>query len=190
MNNDVIIIGNGPSLLQKENGVLIDTFKNIIRFNQYIIKGYEKYTGLRTDYWFNTINYTNKEKEFRVNAEYRKIYLHSWQFNPEKDALYISFTDYYKSKNKQIEIEKTKKENTVNEMQQYMNNSYIYYSTGAIAIWLFLKQFNVVNITGFDWWREQKHHYGDNGSRGDLHKPDKEFEFIDKLMKENKIIML
>lgn len=45
----VIIVGNAGSLLDKENGHLIDEFDVVIRFNDFRIRGYEKYCGTKTD---------------------------------------------------------------------------------------------------------------------------------------------
>jgi len=45
----VIIVGNAGSLLDKENGHLIDEFDVVIRFNACVILGYEKYCGTKTD---------------------------------------------------------------------------------------------------------------------------------------------
>lgn len=44
----ILIMGNGPSVLQHEVGDKIDSFPNIVRFNNFQIKGYEKYVGTRT----------------------------------------------------------------------------------------------------------------------------------------------
>ena len=48
----VILVGNSPSNLLKENGNIIDQFKTVIRFNDSQIQGYEKYIGKKTDLIF------------------------------------------------------------------------------------------------------------------------------------------
>ena len=47
----VIIVGNGPSILSLKRGNLIDSFETVIRINDYVIEGYEEYTGKKTDIW-------------------------------------------------------------------------------------------------------------------------------------------
>lgn len=47
----VVLVGNGPSLLTLENGAVIDSFDEIVRFNRYRIAGFEKHTGRRTTLW-------------------------------------------------------------------------------------------------------------------------------------------
>lgn len=186
--NSIIIIGNGPSVLDKENGHLIDEFDVVVRFNEYVIKGFEKHVGTKTTYWFNTVNFLNKNTQFRMHNNYEKIVLHMWEWNVEKDTLYKSFKEFYKDV--PIEIVKTNV-TTLYEIQKYMNdNSYFAYSTGAIAIWMLLKEFPEVSITGFDWWSSEKHHYSDKAPRGTLHNPQKEYKFITKLMEEGKLKML
>ncbi len=47
----VILVGNGPSILAAENGAVIDSFDEVIRFNNVHIAGYEKHTGSKTTLW-------------------------------------------------------------------------------------------------------------------------------------------
>ena len=183
----IIIIGNGSTLLDKENGSKIDDFDIVVRFNAYAIKGYEKNVGTKTTYWYNTINFQNLSSEPRVKVPYERIVIHSWEWNPDKDKTYQNFLNYYKNS---VDLRKTSRD-LIEEIQVYTSNkTYSAYSTGAMAIWMMLKEHPEVTITGFDWWSTDKHHYSDNAPRGTLHKPDKEFEFINKLIKENKIKVL
>jgi hypothetical protein len=183
----IIIIGNGSTLLDKENGSKIDSFDIVVRFNAYAIKGYEKNAGTKTTYWFNTINFQNIAGESRTKIPYERIVIHSWEWDPTKDKTYQNFLKFYKDS---VDLRKTSRD-LIEEMRAYApDSSYSAYSTGAMAIWMLLKEHSEVTITGFDWWSTDKHHYSDNAPRGTLHKPDKEFEFIDKLIKENKIKVL
>ena len=47
----LIVVGNGPSLLTRNDGPHIDSFDEIIRFNRYQLDGYEPHTGTRTTLW-------------------------------------------------------------------------------------------------------------------------------------------
>lgn len=49
--DSVIVVGNGPSIMQKKNGSIIDSFDHVIRFNDYKIEGFEEYTGTKTSFW-------------------------------------------------------------------------------------------------------------------------------------------
>lgn len=44
----ILIIGNGPSVLNHEVGHLVDSYDHVVRFNNYQLKGYEKYIGTKT----------------------------------------------------------------------------------------------------------------------------------------------
>ena len=188
--SSIIIVGNGSSLLDNCNGNLIDTYHTVVRFNAFTIRNYEKYVGIKTDYWFNTINFPNISKQERLKTIYKKIYLHSWEWDIDKDPLYKTFFEYFNNINNNTPLIKTNVK-TIKELQEYTNDyTYAGYSTGMIAIWLMLKEFEYVTITGFDWWNRNIHHYNDKAPRGIMHLPIKEFECINKLISESKVIML
>ena len=184
---DCIIIGNGSTLLNKKHGEIIDKFDDVVRFNAYTIKSYEDYVGTKTTTWFNVINYVNKDAEWRMTIPYKKIYLHSWQWDTTKDKLYIDFMRFYNNDTEYIE--KTNR-STLLEMQEFNNVKYSTFSTGAISIWLMLKIYKQIYITGFDWWDNDTHHYNDRAPRGTIHKPQIEKSFIDKLISQGRIIMI
>ena len=50
----VIVVGNSPSILEKDYGEIIDSYDVVIRVNRCITKGYEKNIGKRIDIWATT----------------------------------------------------------------------------------------------------------------------------------------
>tara|TARA_R100000005_G_C4952289_1_gene172268 strand:+ start:142 stop:696 length:555 start_codon:yes stop_codon:yes gene_type:complete len=46
----ICVVGNSPNLLETNYGDVIDSHDVIIRCNRYILDGYEKHVGSRTDY--------------------------------------------------------------------------------------------------------------------------------------------
>jgi len=48
---DIVLVGNGPSLLAENAGAKIDSFSEVIRFNTFHIKGYEAQVGTKTTLW-------------------------------------------------------------------------------------------------------------------------------------------
>jgi hypothetical protein len=46
---NIILVGNGPSLLQKKLGDKIDSFETVVRFNNFQIDGYESHVGSKCD---------------------------------------------------------------------------------------------------------------------------------------------
>jgi hypothetical protein len=189
MNRPIIIVGNGCSILNKEYGKLIDSYSKVVRFNNYGTRGFEKYAGLKTDIWFNVIDFDHKENEWRMSENYDKIYLHSWEPDIKKDKLFLNFKNFYINKPEYF-VEKIS-HNLIAEIVNYSQDStYKGISTGLIAIWFFLKQYKSVDIIGFDWWHTDKHHYNDNAVRGSLHQPQKEKKIIEKLHQEQKVYFL
>jgi 2-polyprenyl-3-methyl-5-hydroxy-6-metoxy-1,4-benzoquinol methylase len=177
---NIIIVGNGPSILNKENGDKIDSFDIVVRFNWYHIKEYEKYVGTKTNYWFTTIVCPE-----RIKKTYERVYEHSWDFDKDHDKHYKKIVDAGHNTIKTIKDD-------ILEIQKYVGEySYFTYSTGSIAIWMLLKEHEHIVVTGFDWWEDnKKHHYGDGHKIGTIHKPDKEYVFIKKLIDDNKISFL
>lgn len=165
----VIIVGNGSSLLDVENGKKIDDFDIVVRFNSYKINGYELFVGKKTDVWF-TVNKSH------IDEVFDKVYVHSWQYDHKKCEVY---KEVY-SKIPCIKISRKDVENT----------GFEYPSTGLIAIFKMLESYSSVTITGFDWWHKKDHHYGDNELRGTLHNPKAEKEVIDALEKKGKLFFL
>ena len=52
----IVIVGNGPSLLVRGLGDLIDGFAEIVRFNGYQLMEHDRDVGRRTTIWSRTYN--------------------------------------------------------------------------------------------------------------------------------------
>lgn len=50
-NASVVIVGNGPSGNERELGSKIDSFDEVVRFNGYVIPGFEQFIGTKTTIW-------------------------------------------------------------------------------------------------------------------------------------------
>ncbi len=61
----VIVVGNGGSLLNQSNGEKIDSFDKVIRMGCFKTKGYEEYTGIKTDIWTNGVSVLKLHKHFK-----------------------------------------------------------------------------------------------------------------------------
>jgi len=169
--NSIIIVGNGSSVLDAENGAIIDTFETVVRFNSYKINGFEKFAGTKTDIWF-TVNAAHIQEI----KNFREVIVHTWQWDKDRCLT-------FKQLNAERPCGKTERE-FVRSLPCKDP------STGLIAIFHFLRQYPRVYITGFDWWDNQKHHYGDNEVRGTLHKPEQERDIIISLKNEGKVSFL
>jgi hypothetical protein len=47
----VLLVGNGPSVLEAELGQVVDAFDEVIRFNEYRTQGFERHCGSKTTIW-------------------------------------------------------------------------------------------------------------------------------------------
>ena len=169
----IIIVGNGTSILDKPNGNKIDGFDTVLRFNGFKIKGFEEYTGTKTNIWF-TVNHAHLNQ---IDA-FDEVVVHSWQWDSEKCKIYQDFIA------KRKDCKQTEREFVRNNINTDRP------STGLIAIHMMLERFDKVTITGFDWWDREEHHYGDKESRGSLHDPNEEHKVIKELINKNKVIFL
>tara|TARA_B100001094_G_scaffold313398_1_gene351149 strand:- start:1099 stop:1788 length:690 start_codon:yes stop_codon:yes gene_type:complete len=69
----MIIIGNGPSVMKKHLGSVIDKFDIVVRFNSFETNGFEKYVGSKTDFWFiNAKNIRTKSEPIIEKLKYIK----------------------------------------------------------------------------------------------------------------------
>jgi hypothetical protein len=121
-----------------------------------------------------------------MKRSYKRVYIHSWEWSKEKDRLYQAFAKRFPPEN----LYKTEKKD-VEEMIAFSQvEKYRAFSTGAIAIWILLRELESVTITGFDWWDRQEHHYNDRAIRGTNHKPHLEKMYIDKLVETGRVKFL
>jgi hypothetical protein len=184
--NEIVVVGNGPSLLDKYNGKKINSFRNVLRFNYFTTLNYERYVGEKTTMWFTGTGY--EPDNWRNKLNYDRIFLFSWQKDLDICKPYLKF----KENITQCPVEFVDHKYIL-DIQDYMKNKkYTTYSSGAICIQLLLNLYDQITITGFDWWekRSQHHYYSKSGTLGPLHDPNIEKEYIFKLVSENKIVFL
>ena len=167
MNENLLLVGNGSSVLKQKNGRLIDNFGTVVRFNSYKTANFEDYVGIKTDIWF-TVNCAHINN---VHS-YKEVLVHSWQWDKNKDKVFKKLSALRNCKKTDRKFVKTR-------------FPFITPSTGLIAIYYFLDFYDCVYITGFDWWdtKPKDHHYGDKEPRGKLHKPEEEYKIIKHLEK-------
>lgn len=174
-----ILVGNGTSLIDAPRGAQIDSFGHVVRFNQCELHKYVDSTGKKT----NTLFMANPVKYFNLDrfSPLERVFIYSWQ---EADVCKV-----WKSYS-EVQIARKIPLETLQEINEYFPSSYSHYSSGAVAAWLMLKEFDQVTLTGFDWWEREKHHYSDEAIRGNIHQPCVERQFFAKLEQEGKLAFL
>lgn len=170
MSKKIIIVGNGENLLSKKNGPLIDSFDKVVRLGQYIIDGYEEYSGRKTDiistiYWkLNLERLKKHEVILNIPVNMQEEFL--------KSEKYISseFEDYKKNIiyiNKFTDIEKI--QNMYESVMPPLREKNVNFSLGFKTFYFIKKLFPASKIyaTGFDffktgWYWDSNHNRNDS----------------------------
>ena len=194
MNDKILIIANGPSLLQYKFGNQIDKFKNIARINNYKIDGFNEYIGKKTSIWFNGGN---------QNLSIPNIM-------PEKIIVFVPY-DLQNKNLKKIQLRTSQrlklnqeKYNLISkdDMLKFENISNIQRpTTGLNSILWSISNYKKVIIHGFDFFQGSKNHYYDSffvkkiSYLKDLlfsekHNHYSEKKFVEKLIKDKRVISL
>ena len=187
----ILIIGNGPSAVEKKYGSIIDSdeWDVVMRFNRWDKhddgtkwKDNSKYVGTRCDYWM--IN----DLRLQVGFDRRNDYSGVFVVCPKFKYNYQLF--------KQIENQYENIKFMPIEYEDYINKNIVDFSpkwpsTGVIGMYFATLHFDEVLLHGFDTYDDKYdsiHYFEDkpnkykNSSDKD-HEPSKEKEFI-KLIKE------
>lgn len=184
--SNCIVIGNGPSLLEQELGLKIDKFEEIIRFNRFAIKNYEKHVGSKTTIW-STFGRGEKPTDPEIKPE-RIIFIHGERGNPSfepKEMTRIPLCFYNNLRDRL-------KSETV-----FQDNREIFIpSSGVLVIcWLLTHYFKKITIAGFDHFSKDNsslHHYWVNKkfTKPKEHDGLWEKQIIEDYIKEGKITRL
>ena len=191
---EILIIGNGRSVLEYSFGKQINTISIVGRINNFTIKNYSEYIGQRTDIWFNGAN---------QNLKRQKVI-------PDEVVVFIP-----------PEILRRKKEKVHDQISNRLHIDKKYYSlmplevmenyekitgvkrptTGTASILWAIENFEKVLIHGFDFFIDSKSHYNDNfinkwliekgiNKKGGKHNMMAEKIYIEKLIQDKKVIQL
>ncbi len=180
----VIIVGNGPSILDNKNGHKIDAFDVVVRINNFQTIGFEEYSGFRRDVLF-----TCRLNEFNSAAEissFREVII-SLLMNP-LDGVTIS--------EKILEHPNiTTRIDWPHVYELGMRAGIVrpqYPSTGLICIDYMIRRYGAVTITGFDFFKRGNGHYFSKEERKSppRHNGLKEKQFVLQLQKEGKLSFL
>ena len=187
----ILIIGNGPSAVEKEYGSIIDSaeWDVVMRFNRWDKhddgtkwKDNSKYVGSRCDYWM--INDLRLQVGVDRRNDYSGVFVVCPKFKYNSDLFKQIENQYENIKFMPIEYEDYINKNIVDFSPKWP-------STGVIGMYFATLHFDEVLLHGFDTYDykyDSIHYFEDkpnkykNSSDKD-HEPSKEKEFI-KLIKE------
>jgi len=181
----VIIIGNGPSVLDKELGKKIDSFDTVVRLNNYTTKGYEKYIGSKTAIWGRS---DAKDIVNRDISSFQKVIVFIPPQNYTKEKRLKGIRNLLFQENVELcDIEISMKSKKLLKCSRGE-----WPSTGMLAVnYFILNRYKDIYIHGFDCFSADKklrHYYDNKISRMKGHNPKKEKLFLMKMKNEAKII--
>ena len=193
----ILIVGNGPSVLEKEYGSIIDSDKwdVVMRFNRWNKDddGTEwvdnsKYAGTRCDYWM--INDLRLQVGINRRNEYSGVFVVCPKFKYNQQVFNQIENQYENIKFMPMEYEEYINENIVDFSPKWP-------STGVIGMYFATLHFDEVFLYGFDTYDNKYdniHYFEDKpnkykGESNKDHEPSKEKEFI-KLIKERYSVKL
>ena len=194
MNDKILIIANGPSILNQNFGTEIDKFQEVARINNFQLDGFEKHIGSKTTIWFNGGNQNLKKpnfypKEVIVFIPYEILERKEQKVKKKLPIRLGMNSDDY------IVIRKEK-------MKEYEEKSKIKRpTTGFNSILWAVDNYKEVIIHGFDFFQDSKEHYYDSYimkkisnlkimRKGQKHDNIGEKKFIQSLINKNKVIEL
>lgn len=202
----LVVVGNGPSLLESGLGSVIDSFATVVRFNEYRTEPpFDQHVGTKTDIWFACGNYQNTKE----HAESRKI---TWR-HPSlvREIIFVGFGDVegYKTYQALKEtcdeyrtpiqpicqdlVSQCRKEMPLAEPFKGTSRTTAVPSSGALALAHFCREgAGPIFICGFDFLKGPQHHYWARYKRNPIgwHSPDAEESFISNLIHAGSVSVL
>ena len=193
----ILIVGNGPSVLEKEYGSIIDSDKwdVVMRFNRWNKNDdgtkhndYSEYIGTRCDYWM--INDLRLQVGINRRNDYSGVFVVCPKFKYNQQVFQQIENQYENIKFMPMEYEEYINENIVDFSPKWP-------STGVIGMYFATLHFDEVFLYGFDTYDNKYdniHYFEDKpnkykGESNKDHEPSKEKEFI-KLIKERYSVKL
>ena len=189
-NKSILLIGNGESILKNKLQDKIDAFDNVLRINNYQIKGYESFLGTKTNIWFNGAN--SKLTIPETIPEKIIVAIPSIIFLRHQNNIQTYISNRVKVDNKEIILIP---KNKIEVYEGIVNHNRL--TTGLYSIMWALNNYDNIYIHGFDFFINSKAHYYDSKlmtfvnnkilNKGHKHNTEKEYNFIKNLIDEKKI---
>lgn len=189
-----MIIGNGPSILDRPLGKVIDSFDTVIRLNRFSTKEVA-HTGRKIDVWAVSKTFgTDTGKENFVDWKQRPKLLIKCGAKNSNNPILRGLAKKYKCKIEQYPEEY--KAEIQKEIQALRPEEETRPSTGLFIVWYYLNYLNILKIYihGFDHLQFGKRtHYFENRKypkHKHIHVEEIERKYFNKWEKEKKVIRL
>jgi len=172
---EILLIGNGPSCLDRECGELIDSHEIVVRFNNFETESFEKFVGRKTNYWVKTVM-SNKYDKTEFD---RKFFTYPSVVTPNSQKINELTEDGYTI----IPV------SFYNKINKLINKNNTWATTGLVMIFYFIEEGYTVKIHGFDFFKKGMHYYED-GSVMKGHAPNIEESLVNELIRDGKVKLL
>ena len=191
---EILIIGNGRSVLDHSFGEQINAIPIVGRINNFSVENYSEYVGVKTDIWFNGANQNLKRQKVIPNEVV--VFIPPGILHRKKEKIHDRIS-------RRLHIDKEKYSLIPLEtMENYEILTGVKRpTTGTSCILWAVENFEKVIIHGFDFFIDSKSHYNDNfitkwlidwgiNKKGGKHNMMAEKIYIEKLIKDKKVIQL
>jgi len=191
---EILIIGNGRSVLEYSFGKQINTISIIGRINNFTIRNYSEYIGQRTDIWFNGANQNLKRQKVIPNEVV--VFIPPEILRRKKEKIHGRIS-------RRLHIDKAKYSliplDVLENFEKISGVTRL--TTGTASILWAVGNFEKVLIHGFDFFIDSKSYYNNNfinkwlidwgiNKKGGKHNMIAEKQFIEKLIQEKQVILL
>lgn len=154
--NTIVIVGNGPSVLNREMGRQIDNFDTVVRINNFVTEGYEKYVGSRTDIWTRSGSDMIKERDTSsFDSVLWLVALPAWERRRDKiDEIRRKIKRSVRNSGEEILVNKTEIKRITEKY--FREGKEVRPTTGLYTVFYFLERFPKLAIYGFDFFNNHK----------------------------------
>lgn len=176
MAEKILLVGNGPIVLSKKMGNIVDTFDVVVRFNNFKIEGYEEFVGTKTDWvCYRACDDVKLVKPNTISKAYLFVTYCRWTTGMKRVAKMQKawFGDKGEIIDELVCFEIAKQIDLKNDMTEWP-------SIGVLAIGYFLKKGYKIITYGFGGDTNQ-HYFPKPPKDNCYHNWIKEKEFINKL---------
>lgn len=162
MSRDIVLVGNGPSLRDRKLGPLIDSHHVVVRFNSFLLDGFQEDVGTRTSIWVrHAWNKDQRDAPVKMVKTLKRGRLPPFEWLRPGDVLIPTTAESYVESICGPPIRRK------------------CYSTGVVALAYFAMLHPVVHLVGFDGLNTRwNHHYYRDRRANRLHMPRREREFV------------
>jgi len=191
---EILIIGNGRSVLEYSFGKQINTISIVGRINNFTIRNYSEYIGQRTDIWFNGANQNLKRQKVIPNEVV--VFIPPGILRRKKEIIHNRISRRLHINNEKYSLV------PLETMENYEILIGVKRpTTGTSCILWAIENFEKVIIHGFDFFIDSKSHYNDNfitkwlinwgiNKKGGKHNMMAEKIYVEKLIQDKKVVQL